>query len=62
MNKKIITELPLVLTTKDIAEVLGVSMTTVYHIIASGELKSIRVRHQIRVSRDALLSFLNGEQ
>lgn len=60
MNETINEELPLVLTTKDVAGVLGVSMTTVYHIIASGELKSVRVRHQIRVSRDALLSFLNG--
>ena len=53
-----ITNLPLVLSTKDVAEVLGVSMTTVYHLVNSGELKSVRVRRQIRVTRDALLDYL----
>ena len=62
MKNKVTTELPLVLTTKDVAEVLGVSMTTVYHLVNSGALKSVRVRRQIRITRDALLSFLNGEK
>lgn len=61
MNNKVITELPPVLTTKDVAKVLGVSMATVYLILGSGELKSVRVRHQYRVSRDALLTYLNDE-
>ena len=56
-----ITNLPLVLSTKDVAEVLGVSMTTVYHLVNSGELKSVRVRRQIRVTRDALLDYLKVE-
>lgn len=43
MNNNNVTELPLVLTTKDIAKLLDVSMTTVYHLISSGELKSVRV-------------------
>lgn len=55
------TELPLVLTTKDVAEVLDISMTTVYQLISSGDLKSVRVRRQIRVSREAMMAFLNGE-
>ena len=58
MIDKTITSLPLVLSTKDVAEVLGVSMTTVYHLVNSGELKSVRVRRQIRVTRDALLDYL----
>ena len=61
MIDKTITNLPLVLSTKDVAEVLGVSMTTVYHLVNSGELKSVRVRRQIRVTRDALLDYLKVE-
>ena len=54
-------DLPLVLSAKDVAELLGVSMTTVYHLIDSGAIRSVRVRRQIRVSRDSFLSFINGE-
>lgn len=61
MNEKIITDLPLVLNTKEVAEILGVSMGTVYRILDSGELKSVRVRHQYRISRDALLAYLDSE-
>ena len=61
MSDQIMTDLPLVLTTKDVAEVLGISMTTVYHLVNSGALKSVRVRRQIRITRDALLSFMSGE-
>ena len=61
MSNKVVTDLPLVLTTRDVAEVLGISMTTVYHLVNSGALKSVRVRRQIRITRDALLSFLSGE-
>lgn len=61
MIAKNVIDLPLVLNTKDIAELLGVSMTTVYHLIDSGAIRSVRVRRQIRVSRDSFLSFINGE-
>ena len=54
-------DLPLVLSAKDVAELLGVSMTTVYHLIDSGAIRSVRGRRQIRVSRDSFLSFINGE-
>ena len=54
-------DLPLVLSAKDVAELLGVSMTTVYRLIDSGAIRSVRVRRQIRVSRDSFLSFINGE-
>lgn len=54
-------DLPLVLSAKDVAELLGVSMTTVYHLLDSGAIRSVRVRRQIRVSRDSFLSFINGE-
>ena len=55
------TELPLVLTVKDVAGVLGIGITTAYNLISSKTIKSFRVRRQIRVSRDALLEFMNGE-
>lgn len=54
-------DLPLVLSAKDVAELLGVSMTTVYHLLDSGAIRSVRVRRQIRVSKDSFLSFINGE-
>ena len=53
-----IENIPLVLTVNDVAKVLNVGKNTTYEIIHSGALKSIRIGRQIRISRDALLKYL----
>ena len=44
------------MTVRDVAKYLRVSPRTVYRLIREGQLKSIRIGKQIRVSRDALPS------
>lgn len=40
------------LTVKEVAEYAHLSRGTVYKLVASGELKSVRVRNAIRINRD----------
>lgn len=52
--------LPLALTVKEVAKLLGIGRNTAYHLARSGKLRSIRIGCQIRVPRSALEAYLNG--
>ena len=49
--------LPLFLTVTDICSVLGLSKNTVYAMLRSGQLQSVRCGRQIRVPKESLRSF-----
>lgn len=51
---------PLALTVRELARMLGVSKNTAYDLVRSGQLRSIRVGRQIRVPRSAMEDYLNG--
>ena len=51
-------ELPLTLRVTEVASVLGIGRNSAYNLINSGELKSVRIGRQIRVSKEELLRFL----
>lgn len=51
-------ELPLVLTVKDLEVILNIGRNTVFDLIHSGQLKSIRTGKQIRILKHELLEFL----
>lgn len=53
-------DLPLALTIKQVAKLLGVSRNTAYRLVRSKKLRSIRVGRQIRIPRSALEMYLNG--
>lgn len=57
-NYKKVSDLPLVLSVDDLARVLGVGKNTAYDLVRSGRIKSLRVGHQIRIAKSALLDFL----
>lgn len=57
-NYKKVSDLPLVLSVDDLARVLGIGKNTAYDLVRSGRIKSLRVGHQIRISKSALLDFL----
>ena len=57
-NYKEVSNLPLVLSVDDLARVLGIGKNTAYDLVRSGRIKSLRVGHQIRISKSALLDFL----
>jgi excisionase family DNA binding protein len=52
--------LPAVLTAVDLAKFLGVSKTTVYHMIHDGTIRNVKVGKQFRIPRQALEAFLNN--
>lgn len=55
-----ISDLPLVPSVHDLARVLGIGKNTAYDLVRSGRIKSIRVGHRIRITKSALLDFLES--
>ena len=49
---------PLLLRSEDAARVLGVSRSTVFDLIRSGRLRSVKIGHLRRVSATALADFV----
>lgn len=49
-----------VYTVKEVSDILRISTKTVYQIIKSGGLRSIRVRGQIRITSSALEKYIQG--
>ena len=54
-------QLPLTLSIQDIQEILGIGKNTAYELIRCNKIYSIRVGRQIRIPKEALMSFL-GEK
>lgn len=54
-------ELPLVLRVEDLMSVLGVGRNTAYELVRSGQIESIRVGRQLRITKQALVAFMNNE-
>jgi excisionase family DNA binding protein len=51
------------LTTKEVAEALGVHLNTVYRLIGNGDLTAVRVGPKLlRVSKNELNNYLKGQQ
>ena len=57
--EKYLDKYPPVLSTDEVAEVLGVTCKTVRVLINSGELKGIRVGKLYKVTKDVLLEYLD---
>ncbi len=53
-------DLPLALTVKEASNVLRVGTAATYNLIRSGQLKSLRIGHSIRVPRRALEDYLRS--
>ena len=49
---------PLIMTVEDLMPLLLIGRNTAYELVRSGEIKSIRIGRQIRITRDALIEFL----
>lgn len=52
---------PSVLSVGQLANALGVGLNTAYTLVRSGKIPSVRVGKQIRISKAALLKFLDSE-
>ena len=53
-------DIPLIMTVEDLMPIFLIGRNTAYDLVRSGEIKSIRVGRQIRISRDALIAFLEN--
>ena len=53
-------ELPLILTVEDLMPVLCIGRNTAYDLVRSGQIKLLRIGHQIRIPRDAVVEFISG--
>lgn len=51
-------DIPLIMDAEAVAEILDVSIGTVYALIRSRQLVAIRIGKKIRITRDALQSYL----
>ena len=59
MESKRIDDLPDILTVDDLTVFLGIGKNSAYDLVRSGKLRSIRIGRQIRITKDAVLAFLN---
>ena len=53
-------ELPLSMCIEDVMLILGIGRNTAYALVRSGKLHSIRIGRQLRITKDAMVSFLRG--
>ncbi len=57
-----IEDLPLVIHVEDLMPVLSIGRNTAYELVRSGKIRSIKVGRQLRIPRDAVIEFLEGER
>lgn len=52
-------DIPIVVSVPELAEILRVSRNTAYAMVRSGQIPSVRTGAQIRISKNALIKYLN---
>lgn len=55
-------EYPDVVTVHDLAKMLHVGLTTAYHLVCSGEIRSVWVGRQRRIPKIWVIQFLNSQK
>lgn len=53
-------DLPLVLSISQVAQILNLGRDTTYGLVRSGHIRSIRVGHQYRVPKAAVMEYLSA--
>ena len=51
---------PLLITTKQVAQVLGISRSQVYVLLKSGELESVHIGRSRRISKEQVIDYVRG--
>ena len=51
-------DLPLTLRVEDLMPILGIGRNTAYELVRSGQIRSVRVGKQIRISKVAVVEYL----
>ena len=55
-------DLPVTLRVEELMPILGIGRNTAYELVRSGRLRSIRVDQQVRISKNALIEFLENTE
>ena len=55
-------DLPVTLRVEELMPILGIGRNTVYALVRSGRLRSIRVGRQVRIPKNALIEFLEDTE
>lgn len=50
-----------IITVKELCQMLRISKNTAYELIHSGQIKSIKVKRQIRISKQSIIAYLENE-
>ena len=53
-----IEDLPLVLRVEDLMPILGIGRNTAYELVRCGAICSVRIGKQLRITKQALLNYL----
>lgn len=59
-KSQIIERLPVLVTPKDVMDILGVGKNTVYRLLASGALPAVRIGKSWKISETSLRSFMDA--
>lgn len=57
---QVIEQLPVLLTPKDVMDILGVGKNTVYRLLDSGELPAVRIGNRWRVASESLRMLISS--
>lgn len=58
MNINDYEDLPTILSIEDLMEFLGIGKNSAYNLVRSGQIKSIRIGRQIRITRESVIAFV----
>ena len=61
-NIKDFDELPMFLTPTQVSKVLNLGKNNTYDLLRCGQIRNSRIGHQIRISKAALLEFLQKSE
>lgn len=59
-SDSVIKEMPSVLTIEDLARILAVSKSTVYRLVTSRQIRTIKVGRTMRITKDSVIQYLNA--
>ena len=58
MNINDYEDLPTILSIEDLMKFLGIGKNSAYNLVRSGQIKSVRIGRQIRITRESVIAFV----
>lgn len=52
-------DIPLLLKVEDLMPILGIGRSTAYKLVRTGSIYSIKIGHQLRIPKQAVIDFIN---